>query len=1075
MKHDREILATIEKVVGADIPAVKEIDKSTGYVSNGESLTGLSLSNVGIEVLPPEIGQFEDLQALSLHGNELTSLPRAIFSLKRLKMLDLSGNELRSLPLEIVRLQALKTLKLSSNPLTSLPPEIVRLQGLQTLSLNNNNLMSLPPEIVQLLGLKKLALASNRLTSLPPEIIRLRGLQILDLSFNKLTLLPSYIGQLRELQELELHVNDLTSLPPAIGQLQELRALGLHGNKLTSLPPEIGQLQELGTLGLNRNKLVSLPSEICRLQGLEWLDLSENELTSLPSEIGRLQELRILDLSKNKLASLPLEIFQLQGLKILHLNDNKLTSLPPDIGQLQGLRTLGLGSNQLTSLPAEIERLKELQKLDLNNNQLASLPPKVEWLKGLQELDLSNTGLTFLPSDLGQLNGLQLLKLSHNHLTSLPPWIYQLQGLKTLALSNTGLMSLSPEVGQLHGLERLDLSANSLTSLPPEIGQLQELKTLDLRNNDLESLPSEILNLDLDFNKWEIIIGVNPLQDPPLEICHQGRKAIASYFKSQKEIRLLNEVKVLLVGNGEAGKTSLVKRLRGESFDPNEPQTDGINIADWTFLQNEREIVARFWDFGGQEIMHSTHQFFLSKRSVYILVLDVRRDDNTEYWLKTIESFGGNSPILVVLNKIDQNPNFEVDRRQLQKKYPGIVGFHRISCKKEDAENQDGIGIAELREAIQASFDKVEILQTKWPKRWFELKTRLENMSRPFINYQDYGEMCDRDRVRPKDRQILVRFLADLGVVVHFADYALQDVYVLDPSWTTNGVYTIINSEHLAETQGILDLRHLPDLLDPDTYPRERHQYLVALMKKFELCYELEGSRVLIPDLLRQTTPAFDLQDESPLRFVIDYRYYLPRSIMPRLIVKLHSDIDGELRWRKGIVLKNCRFCCSASVICDYDRRDIRITISGERRREYLQIIRYFLDEIHVKFEELEFIERVPLPDAKGAADVSYEHLRFLEEKGQETYIPEGARKEYQVRSLLGYVQERENPKRQMEDLIEEIHDKVTEEKKGAILSLVGLKVGWGGITPSFDFLEAYRQLREWNDRRQRNSDQRSD
>ena len=50
------------------------------------------------------------------------------------------------------------------------------------------------------------------------------------------------------------------------------------------------------------------------------------------------------------------------------------------------------------------------------------------------------------------------------------------------------------------------------------------------------------------------------------------------------------------------------------------------------------------WDFGGQEIMHATHQFFLTQRSLYLLVINGREggeDADAEYWLKLIESFGG--------------------------------------------------------------------------------------------------------------------------------------------------------------------------------------------------------------------------------------------------------------------------------------------------------------------------------------------------------------------------------------------------------------------------------------------------
>jgi len=111
--------------------------------------------------------------------------------------------------------------------------------------------------------------------------------------------------------------------------------------------------------------------------------------------------------------------------------------------------------------------------------------------------------------------------------------------------------------------------------------------------------------------------------DPPLEIVARGRDAVASYFRELGTDALpLNELKVLLVGNGAAGKTSLVKRMFGDTFDADEPQTHGINIRAQnikTLQDNEAKL--NFWDFGGQEIMHATHQFFLSRRSLYIIVL----------------------------------------------------------------------------------------------------------------------------------------------------------------------------------------------------------------------------------------------------------------------------------------------------------------------------------------------------------------------------------------------------------------------------------------------------------------------
>jgi Ras of Complex, Roc, domain of DAPkinase/TIR domain len=106
----------------------------------------------------------------------------------------------------------------------------------------------------------------------------------------------------------------------------------------------------------------------------------------------------------------------------------------------------------------------------------------------------------------------------------------------------------------------------------------------------------------------------------------------------------LNEGKLILVGRGEVGKTSVVKRLVSNQFRGDESKTQGINITNWYVHSNLETLRFNVWDFGGQEIMHATHQFFLTERSLYLLVLNGREggeDLDAEYWLKHIESFGG--------------------------------------------------------------------------------------------------------------------------------------------------------------------------------------------------------------------------------------------------------------------------------------------------------------------------------------------------------------------------------------------------------------------------------------------------
>jgi internalin A len=134
-----------------------------------------------------------------------------------------------------------------------------------------------------------------------------------------------------------------------------------------------------------------------------------------------------------------------------------------------------------------------------------------------------------------------------------------------------------------------------------------------------------------------------------------SREILDYYFATRgAKGRALREVKLIVVGRGGVGKTSLIKRLKDEPFDPDEGETHGINIRELELACADGPVQARVWDFGGQHVLHAMHEFFLTARSLYLLVLG-ERDDMAErdaaYWLQLIRSYAGPAPVVVALNK----------------------------------------------------------------------------------------------------------------------------------------------------------------------------------------------------------------------------------------------------------------------------------------------------------------------------------------------------------------------------------------------------------------------------------------
>ena len=132
--------------------------------------------------------------------------------------------------------------------------------------------------------------------------------------------------------------------------------------------------------------------------------------------------------------------------------------------------------------------------------------------------------------------------------------------------------------------------------------------------------------------------------------------------------------------------------------------------------------------------MHATHQFFLNHRSVYLLVLDSRqneRQSRIDYWLRLIASYGGDSPVIVVCNKADQQV-MQLNWTGLQREYPQIKAYTKeISCYQHGGEDRRK-GIEELKAQIARAVEQ-EVAEVDRPilERWLDFKDALEKDGAP--------------------------------------------------------------------------------------------------------------------------------------------------------------------------------------------------------------------------------------------------------------------------------------------------------------------------------------------------------
>lgn len=347
--------------------------------------------------------------------------------------------------------------------------------------------------------------------------------------------------------------------------------------------------------------------------------------------------------------------------------------------------------SRLFRLPRELLRLDRLQILTL-------------WSLGLQDADAAA-----IAQHLGQLTSLNL----HNN--------------------QVGDEAVADIGQQLTSLVRLDLRGNErITTIAP-LAQLP-LSTLNIAETgvaDLSPLKSLILaGLPVKSDRWwegpGIYVEDCLLTHPSPEIVQQGPEAVLNYFREIEAQGLdrLFEAKLLIVGKGGSGKTSLLRRLFLPDLDlPTQDETTrGIDIHRHEFptsvsrsqgagqAEKSPNDDGRFrigtwlqrllrpahapgpggghtfrlntWDFGGQQIYHATHQFFLTRRSLYVLVDDTRsdhrsiHDEGFKFWLEVVETLSEGSPLLIFQNEKGGRSK-PIDEAGIKGRFPNVQAIHR--------------------------------------------------------------------------------------------------------------------------------------------------------------------------------------------------------------------------------------------------------------------------------------------------------------------------------------------------------------------------------------------------------------
>jgi len=514
----------------------------------------------------------------------------------------------------------------------------------------------------------------------------------------------------------------------------------------------------------------------------------------------------------------------------LDLRSNDLTDFRfLEEEELAGLEALNLTENKLSELRIP-EYLSGLQYLDVSdNNSLHTLHFPESGLPALKEFDASDSGLTGLDLK-GEFSSLEKMDVSRNKLTSISFPQEGCPSLTFLDLSGNQLTEVNLP-GDFSQLEYAYLNNNQIRDL--NFGQdLDELVVLHLKSNQLGKIPqvgyAKLETLYLQENEplkeeYEERLLEGDESGNALEVIGLLRAAKKSGTTTNYRARLI------LVGNGRVGKTSLLKRLKGEKFDPNEPFTHGISIRQ---LNKEHlpkaktpELYLNVWDFGGQEVFYAAHQFFLSEEAAYLYAFtdeeiahrhleeDVTKAPTTqydkwrshEYWINNIRMHGKDSPILPVkTHAMEALDNLPLER--LQADYQ--LKFRQLNF---DAGSKEDAYLKNLKkELTRVVNDHLPLLGRDFPTSYYDAIRDMDRQRKNGLEEVSVAEF-EKKIARPngitEDVDKFLLYLKKTGEVIYFPDNeALEDRVFIDSRKLIGKIYKLIeNNEELEAQRGVFD------------------------------------------------------------------------------------------------------------------------------------------------------------------------------------------------------------------------------------------------------------------------------
>ena len=372
-------------------------------------------------------------------------------------------------------------------------------------------------------------------------------------------------------------------------------------------------------------------------------------------------------------------------------------------------------------------------------------------------------------------------------------------------IDNKGKLDAAAMEGKAYDHVPSALMAETITPQAAEALQSSGIKCLDVRSNPHLAQPPEAVRRHFISTLESLeCSGCPHWITPPPEVAENGGVESLEFLREcEKDGDFNTDLALFLIGDGEAGKTSVMRALMNDTGNTadrigKDTRTVGMDMVDWKITDKQgKELIFKIKDVGGQHVYMKLHELFVLDRAVYVFLWRADRDveetlKGITKWLNLLQSCVPGVAVVPVVTHIDCVGVDELQRKQekvqqglkkWQDKQRGLPNpkhvqivrvlkdghSHRVNCLEGD-------GIGELRSDLLDVAATTRGFHEPMPRSWIDLREEITvtKKTKKFISWDEYTKICKQCGIKDDMVLSVTSFLHETLVLRYFGIAAMR-------------------------------------------------------------------------------------------------------------------------------------------------------------------------------------------------------------------------------------------------------------------------------------------------------------